>query len=172
MHISVADRFGYRAELQGLSVNKSGQRPNLAGSDPQTTSRTSRSPRAQHRERFHRVNRTPRSALHPLRGSSIDRRFARAVTTYCWLFGGFRACGPDLLPGNPGILLVSRLTPPDCPLEFGPFTAGPDLLPGMPGTPAPLFGVPAICAIAADPPNRLAATISKITVRMAFLLTN
>jgi hypothetical protein len=50
---------------------------------------------------------------------------------------GFCAGGPDLLPGFPGILLVSRVVPLDWSPEFFPFTAGPDLFPGMPCTPAP-----------------------------------
>jgi hypothetical protein len=72
--------------------------------------------------------------------------------TFCWprsYFpapdGGFTD-GPLLLPGWPGILLVSCTRPglfcvaPEPAVPCGPFTAGPLLFPGRPGVPAPEFG--------------------------------
>jgi hypothetical protein len=90
----------------------------------------------------------------------------RMITDY---FGGLSA-GPDLLPGSPGTLLWSGLTPVVGWVGFCPcFTAGPDLFPGWPATPAPLFGDPVVCARAAGPARTRAAETTVASVLTFFI---
>ena len=75
------------------------------------------------------------AAGQPCRCGGLKRTWCR----YC--FAGVLTAGPLLLPGLPGILLVSGNTVLICP-ELPPDpAAGPFVLPGCPAIPAPEFGL-------------------------------